>query len=173
MSTKPSPDCTELVWVTPTLARKYNATTNPDSAEAVMHAATSKLAAEVQTALADLDDDILVFKARGLAYRDAYNAAFESEADKAYAIWEQHEDRLDALRKDAESRLKGIRDLTAEVQAANINLLSTLEQVSTYKVEHLADNLQRIHDLSRSLTPETVTALQIILGVSILNQEDS
>lgn len=165
-SIKPTDDCTELVWVTSAIAKEYNTAANPESAEAVIKAATIKLGAEVATALASLDDDILRFKARGLAYRDAYNAAFESEADSAYAIWEAHEDRLSALRKDAERRLKGIRSLTLEVQDANEHLLRTLEAIKSYQVEHLADQLERIVKLTTQLTPETITALQTIIGAS-------
>lgn len=117
----------------------------------------------IEETTAFLDDDILTFKAKGIAYKRAFAEAAEGEKKALYALFENAEAELHRARTNAKAHATEVKNLLQDVQRQMEEINKTLRALDVWRVTETVEKLNALQAALSSVTPKTQQVLRLLL----------
>ena len=154
----------DLIWVPKSIAKKLDQIESGDFAEQYILEYAKRLRLSIECSIEALDEDIIQLKAKGIAYKQAYKAAFDEEEAAITDLWELSQARGAEAKKQATRQTQEIRNLAESLTEAVQALETTLNQINNYTIKEACETVERVKSAVTSLTPEVKHALKGILN---------
>jgi glutaredoxin 2 len=130
----------ELIWVPEELAKKYNAISDPNSAEALLMHHAEMLRRDMETSVESLSDDILRVKARGLEYRIALSEAWEAEYEAIIKVFNESKDRVAKVKEEVDKHKEIIKPIMDDIK----ELQSLIHNENLWRLEKFVEIAERL-----------------------------
>ena len=153
----------ELVWLPSNLAKMFN-DLEGKTAEDYILAAYEARCKGIEEITALLDDDILTFKAKGIAYKRAFAEAVEGEKEALYILFQAAETELHRARTNAKAHAAEVKNLLQDVQRQTSEVNNALKALDAWRVTETVEKLNALHTALATVTPKTQQVLRLLLS---------
>ena len=151
----------ELIWVPKSLAEQYKASEN--SGEQILLDYYDKLRQEAAQSIKQMDDDLVEFKARAVAYREELSAVYAAQEQEWLQAWQESDEAHYKLYSHIRSRMEELRTILEEVRGMAKDVDTTLERLPRYQLVELTETLERLEAVASKLAPSVRNALKALV----------
>lgn len=155
-------DQKELVWLPADIAATFTALEGK-TAEDYILAAYELRRKDIEQVTSSLEDDILSFKAKGIAYKRAFQEAFEGEKVALDDLFAKAEADLSAARRNAAALSNSVRTLTQDVLQQVKAVNEALRSLDAWRVTETVEKLTALQAVLSAVTPKTQQVLRLLL----------
>lgn len=137
----------ELIWVTKEVAEKYFKMTSIDECEKIVIDAAKELYKEQTYAVEGLDEQVIMFKAKCITYKNAYKNIVNDITKDVEPLWEQ----LDKLRSKVGIEVAKTTLVLNEVKSTASELDKAFKSIDsgvTYKLEKIIEVVEKFNKMT-------------------------
>lgn len=150
----------KLIWVSEEIANEFDAATSQQGKDEIVTEYCRKLKLGYRQALAELDDDALMFRAAAAKLRMLLSEAFldhEKKVNEQYESWLATSEKLRSMMDGVR---KSVNATSEDINALNKNMAS----INPYVLTSLSEALQRLGQLISSGNPQLLEFAKFLLA---------
>ena len=118
----------ELVWLPEEIAKKVKDVTDVDSINIEIMKYVNYVKLDLKTEIQNIDEDILLFRARMIQARNSFKEATDAELNGLYEIWETFDKDISKVKKQISEVIEVINPLKQEIGeiGTSVNFFSNI-----------------------------------------------
>ena len=130
----------EIVWMQKEQAEKFKKIESLDEQIIAIDEIISKRKLDIRTDMEALEEDMLLFKAFAVKYRNELKKLYDDQHDQAYALWEKYNEELPRI----ETAISEVRKRAEPLERLVEGLEKSLNKLESWKLDSLTGIIETI-----------------------------